>query len=801
MSQFKEVTNGPVIPGTAPSAPSSNTVTSVAGRTGAVVLTKADIGLSLVDNTADTAKPVSTAQQTADAAVSSAAAAALATHTSNTSNPHSVTKAQVGLGNVPNTDATARANHTGTQLASTISDFTAAVEAAAPGGTSTRKTITQAAHGFSAKQAVYDNAGTWALAKADAIGTARVVAVIESVTTDTFVAVFGGELTVTGWAANTQYYLSDATAGLLTATQPTAAGSFIVPVARSSTTTRAYVEIGDPLSLALIPLNALATDPLARANHTGTQDADTITDGTTNKAYTATEKTKLAGIAAGAQVNRNISSQAAAEAGTDNDTDMTPVRVAQAIAALAAGANEPVGMAKLWPASMSGSIPAGYSETGVFGIPAMTSPDADYIGIVKVGTQVATPTFSPAAGSYGSTQSVTISCATSGVTIKYTTDGSTPSRSAGTVYSAAVSVAATATLKAIAYKDFYPDSAVASGTFTITVAPTLSARTINSAGTSLTLTGSEALSVGAGGSAGFTVNASGGAVTATYASGAGTSALVYTLSRTILSTETVTLDYTQPGNGLEATTGGADLASFSAAAVTNNSTQTGGSNNTVDIWQTFEFATVDATTLAANDHRSGGTPSAAWLVYHAPTTSAAAQLTPLSTINTNADSGALGLVIDNDIGDAIRLDLGVGPVPDTQIAGVWVKARPTSGGYVPIYSVGETSGEGSSICFVRCTNTAGVTAFTLHGATVSPGVTVTSDAKYFISLKFTKDGTCYMRVYDASGSQVGVDQSVAASAGFIAYYHNLGGAGSVAVTSHFDNWIVNHSSTASMFVP
>ena len=38
----------------------------------------------------------------------------------------------------------------------------------------------------------------------------------------------------------------------------------------------------------------------ARANHTGTQTADTITDGTTNKAYTATEKTKLAGIATGA---------------------------------------------------------------------------------------------------------------------------------------------------------------------------------------------------------------------------------------------------------------------------------------------------------------------------------------------------------------------------------------------------------------------------------------------------------------------------------------------------------------------
>jgi hypothetical protein len=42
-----------------------NTVTSVAGKTGAVSLAKADVGLGNVDNTADTAKPVSTAQQTA----------------------------------------------------------------------------------------------------------------------------------------------------------------------------------------------------------------------------------------------------------------------------------------------------------------------------------------------------------------------------------------------------------------------------------------------------------------------------------------------------------------------------------------------------------------------------------------------------------------------------------------------------------------------------------------------------------------------------------------------------------------
>ena len=43
----------------------TDAVASVAGRTGAVVLTKTDVGLANVDNTSDANKPVSTAQQTA----------------------------------------------------------------------------------------------------------------------------------------------------------------------------------------------------------------------------------------------------------------------------------------------------------------------------------------------------------------------------------------------------------------------------------------------------------------------------------------------------------------------------------------------------------------------------------------------------------------------------------------------------------------------------------------------------------------------------------------------------------------
>ena len=62
---------------------------------------------------------------------------------------------------------------------------------------------------------------------------------------------------------------------------------------------------------------------------------------------------------------------------------------------------------------------------------------------------VSTPTFSPAAGTYTSAQSVTISDATSGATIYYTTNGTTPTTSS-TAYTGPITVSSTETLEAIA---------------------------------------------------------------------------------------------------------------------------------------------------------------------------------------------------------------------------------------------------------------------------------------------------------------------------------------------------------------
>ena len=99
----------------------------------------------------------------------------------------------------------------------------------------------------------------------------------------------------------------------------------------------------------------------------------------------------------------------------------------------------------------------------------------------------AAPVFSPAAGSYTTAQSVTLTSATSGASIRYTTDGSNPSETAGTLYSGPVSIASSVTLKAIAFESGFADSTVTSGAYTIG-----SPQTFNFEAESLSYTGSGA---------------------------------------------------------------------------------------------------------------------------------------------------------------------------------------------------------------------------------------------------------------------------------------------------------------------
>jgi N-acetylneuraminic acid mutarotase len=85
---------------------------------------------------------------------------------------------------------------------------------------------------------------------------------------------------------------------------------------------------------------------------------------------------------------------------------------------------------------------------------------------VFVRLTAATPVISPASGTYAPAPAVTITDATSGATIYYTTNGSTPTTSSP-IYSGPISVTLPATVRAIAVASQYSNSAVAAATYTM----------------------------------------------------------------------------------------------------------------------------------------------------------------------------------------------------------------------------------------------------------------------------------------------------------------------------------------------
>jgi LysM repeat protein len=110
-------------------------------------------------------------------------------------------------------------------------------------------------------------------------------------------------------------------------------------------------------------------------------------------------------------------------------------------------------------------------ETGYTTSPAATAA-------YSVAPLLPAPAFSIAAGTYATTQSVTISDATAGTTIYYTTNGTTPTTSSS-AYSGPITVNATETLEAIAVETGYTASAAATATYTI--APALPTPTFSPA--------------------------------------------------------------------------------------------------------------------------------------------------------------------------------------------------------------------------------------------------------------------------------------------------------------------------------
>ena len=171
---------------------------------------------------------------------------------------------------------------------------------------------------------------------------------------------------------------------------------------------------------------------------------------------------------------------------------LTPLKTQQFTATVIGTGNTAVSWSvALGPGAQTGALPGLIDLNGMYTAPpsvttqytvvvtaqsqADPTKNASAIVTLMPAQQAASPTFSPVGGSYTAAQTVAVSSTTAGATIRYTLDGTAPSESAGTVYTAPFLVAGTTTVKAIAYVTGLTDSPVASATYSILAAsPTFS---------------------------------------------------------------------------------------------------------------------------------------------------------------------------------------------------------------------------------------------------------------------------------------------------------------------------------------
>jgi hypothetical protein len=190
------------------------------------------------------------------------------------------------------------------------------------------------------------------------------------------------------------------------------------------------------------------------------------------------------------------------------------------------------------------------------------------------GSQVAAPVFSPAPGTYPGTQNVSITSATNGASIRYTTDTSAPSETAGTLYSGPVNISTTTTLKGIAFESGFTDSSITSGTYTISSGSPFTITASAGANGSISPTGNVSVNPGANQTFTFAPNA-GFAVSGLVVDGTGLpAASSYTFSN-VQANHTISVTF---------------------AAVNNCTSETGISNTPLSSAQSGNFvATWDAT--------------------------------------------------------------------------------------------------------------------------------------------------------------------------------------------------------------
>jgi len=307
----------------------------------------------------------------------------------------------------------------------------------------------------------------------------------------------------------------------------------------------------------------------------------------------------------------------------------------------------------------------------------------------------ATPTFSPAAGTYTSAQSVSLADTTAGAKIYYTTDGSTPTASS-TLYSGAISVTATETINAIAVLSGYTNSAVGTAAYTINLpAATPSFSPAGGAYTSVqsvTLTDT---------TAGATIYYTTNGTTPT------SSSTVYSGAISVTSTETIKAIATAPGSSSSAVGSATYTLTLPAA--------TPAFSPAVGTYTTIQSVTITSATPSATIYytTNGTAPTTSSTVYTGPITVGVSETIEAIATATGYTTSAVGTA-------AYTINLPPAATPTFTPAGGVT--------YATAQSVTIADATAGAAIYYTTNGTTPTTSSTLYTGAIQVGVTETINA-------------------------------------------------------------------------
>lgn len=228
-------------------------------------------------------------------------------------------------------------------------------------------------------------------------------------------------------------------------------------------------------------------------------------------------------------------------------------------------------------------------------------------------------------------------------------------------------------------------------------------------------------------------------------------------------------------------------------------------NIVADLWATFDDATNPATAASLKGTASGGSVAgSSWFTSGTQFQCAtAAEIAMISTVNSTSDSGGTrGYVGNHNVPNYARIDLNT--YPTSQSVGFWFKVTALSTNtYAHVAAQGEGSTAAACIAILRVENNSGAyTSFLYNSGGSSSTFSISVNTWYWAAIKYVKNGTCTLYLYDSTGASLGSPVTLAGQ-NKSTFYHFFGGLGSTSPTgdTYIDDYIIDKDADVFPFGP